>query len=266
MNPRDGMPGCWLSGRVMQWFSSRPPSSSLLAQEPEVGRVVGHPDVLGEADRRHRVEPALGHVAVVAVPDLAAVVEPLARHPLGSPARLLLGERDADRRDAVVQDGVTHHASPATADVEQPHTRPQLELAADQVELLVLGLLEGRVEGRVDRTGVGHRRAEQQLVEPVRHVVVVMDRLGVADPPVGEATSETAQLARGLLLGDLVDLRPVDAEEAGQLGQLPEGRACSGPGCPRCTAGRRRGCPRRSARGRGPPAGMRGRDRACSVR
>ena len=101
-------------------------------------------------------------------------------------------ERDAERGDAVVLDGVPHHPAPAAADVEQAHARPEVELAADQVVLGRLRLLEAGVRGRVAGAGVGHRRPEHHLVERVGHVVVVGDRLGVARAGVPQPVDRSA--------------------------------------------------------------------------
>ena len=48
-----------------------------------------HADVLGQPDRRHRVEAGLGDVAVVAVPDLGEVGQALVGDRLLRPRRLL---------------------------------------------------------------------------------------------------------------------------------------------------------------------------------
>src|ERR671932_1564173 len=95
-------------------------------------------------------------------------------------AGLRLGERDADRADAVAGGGVEQQRAPAAADVEEALAGPQAQLAADELELALLGRLErlvrvGEVGARVD-----HARAEEQLVEAVRDVVVVTDRRAVA--------------------------------------------------------------------------------------
>ena len=156
-------------------------------EEREVRRVVLHADVLDQPDRAHRVEVALAHVAVVAVAHLGDVVEALGLDALLGPGRLLAGERDAEDADAVVLRRVPDHAAPAAADVEQPHTGLQPDLAGDEVVLVRLRLLEGGVLGREARAGVGHRRSEHPLVERVRHVVVIADRLGVAVARVPQA-------------------------------------------------------------------------------
>ena len=145
-------------------------------QEPEVRRVVLHADVLGQADRGHRVEPRLGDVAVVAVADLGEIGQPFVGDRLLRPRRLLGRQRDADGLDAVTG-GVAHHAAPAAAHVEQPIARLQAQLLEHQPVLVVLRLLQRRVGLRIAGAGVGHRRAEHPFVERVRHVVVVMDGL-----------------------------------------------------------------------------------------
>ena len=90
-------------------------------------------------------KPVSRHVAVVAEAHLGDVVEALALDRLLRPGGLLARQRDADDLDAVVPRGVPDHPAPAAADVEQPHARLQAELAADQVVLRELRLLEGGV-------------------------------------------------------------------------------------------------------------------------
>ena len=70
---------------------------------------------------------------------------------------------------------------PTAADVEQAHAGPETELAADQFQLVVLGVVEGVgvvVGAGPVRAGVGHRRAEHDLVELIADVVVVGHRRG----------------------------------------------------------------------------------------
>ncbi len=75
---------------------------------------------------------------------------------------------------------MAHHATPPAADVEQPHTGLQAELAGDKVVLVLLSLLQGRVVSGVASAGVGHRRTQDHFVKTVRNVVVVTDGGGVA--------------------------------------------------------------------------------------
>jgi hypothetical protein len=93
--------------------------------------------------------------------------------------------------------GVTHQPSPTGADVEQALPRLEVELAADQVELLRLRVVQRRVGSRENRAGVGHRRAEHQLIEPVRDLVMMCDRRCITPPAV---TRETPAPGRGRLL------------------------------------------------------------------
>ena len=87
---------------------------------------------------------------------------------------------------AVVLGRVQDQRTPAAAHVEQPHARLQAELAADQLQLVPLGLgdavavpVVGRVGPEVG-AGVGHVVVEQGRVELVALVVVVADRVAVA--------------------------------------------------------------------------------------
>lgn len=155
--------------------------------------------MLGQADRADRVEVPLGDIAVVHEAHLGEVTEPLPVDRQLGPVGLLLRERDAERLDAVVLRGVADHATPAAADVEQPLTGLEVELAGDEVVLVLLRLLERRVGGGVDRAGIGHRRAEHHLVEAVGHVVVVVDDLRVASTTVPQALHDTAPPRQVLL-------------------------------------------------------------------
>ena len=142
-------------------------------------------------------KPVSSTCAVVHEPDLGEVVEPLLLDRLLRPRRLLARQRHAERLDAVLPRGVADHAAPAAAEVEQPLAGLEVELAGDQVVLGGLRLLERRVRGRVERAGVGHRRAEDVLVERVGDVVVVVDRLGVARHRVPHALDRRGASAAG---------------------------------------------------------------------
>ena len=89
--------------------------------------------------------------------------------------------------------GVNRQASPTAADVEHPLAGLQLELAADQLELGALGVLERRRSGLEQRAAVGHRLVKEQGEELVRDVVVVADRLGVAALRVAVARAGAAR-------------------------------------------------------------------------
>ena len=102
------------------------------------------PDVLEHADRADGVEGPVGHVAVVLDADLHQVVEAGLLDPLSGQLGLFDRQGDAHRRHAVVLSGVEHHRAPAAPDVEQAHARRQAQLATDEVELGLLGRLEGR--------------------------------------------------------------------------------------------------------------------------
>ena len=233
----------WLSARVMQWLSSRPPGRSLLLQQREVGVVVRDADVLEQADRADCVVVAARRVAVVAVDDrdLVRQAEPVG---LGlRPRGLLLRQRHGDDVDAVVRGGVARHAAPPATDVEQAHSRPEPELARDEVELRVLGVVQADVRLVEDGAGVGHRRPEHVLVEAVGHVVVLADRLAVAAPRVPQA-DERAPGTRRRLLRRGLSAGAADAARA--PGRAPAARPSAGtpeapvgPGRPARGTGRR---------------------------
>ena len=75
---------------------------------------------------------------------------------------------------------VDQQRPPAAADVEHAIERPELELAADQVELARLRGVERVVPRGVVRARVDHRRPEHRAVHLVRDVVVMADRFAVA--------------------------------------------------------------------------------------
>ena len=147
------------------------------------------PDVLGHADRGHRVERLAAEVAVVLQPDLDAVGEPGVGHPLAGEGGLRLADRDADDGHVVVRRGVDRHGAPAAPDVEEPSAGEavETELAADEVVLGGLGVREVGVGVHEPGARVRHRRAEHEAVEVVAHVVVVADGLGVASHRVAPA-------------------------------------------------------------------------------
>ncbi|CAM5562690.1 hypothetical protein STENM36S_01533 [Streptomyces tendae] len=73
---------------------------------------------------------------------------------------------------------VDRHGAPAAADVEEALTGAQVQLAADEFELVALGVLQGAALGRRGGpigAGVDHGGAEDEFVEVVAHVVVVAD-------------------------------------------------------------------------------------------
>ena len=146
------MPSCWLSGRVMQWLSSRPPGRSRSLQEREVRRVVLAPRCArsGRSRRPRRSRPRARRGSRMNRTS-ARSVSPSRSIASCAQVGLLAGQRHAERLDAVVLRRVPDHAAPAAADVEQPHARLEAELAGDQVVLVGLRLLQRRVRVRVDR-------------------------------------------------------------------------------------------------------------------
>ena len=191
--------------------------AQLALDEVEVGRVVAHPDVLGQPDRGDGVEPGLAHVAVVGVTHLGQVLQTLTTDRLLGPAGLLGREGGADDVHAPPR-GIPDHASPAAADVEQPVALLEAQLVEDEAVLVLLRLLEGGAVVRVARAGVGHRRAEDVLVEGVGDVVVVVDRLGIAGLGVPQALCDTTPAGQRLLRRGRGRLEQLDTERPGDGG------------------------------------------------
>jgi hypothetical protein len=145
-----------------------------------VGVDLAGADVLGHADARDRVEGLAGQLAVVRDADLDPVLEPELGHPPPRVLDLRAGEGDAEHADAVLARRVDREAAPPAADVEHTLAGLEVELAAHDLELLGLRLLERPGAAREDRAAVGHRRPEEEPEELGREVVVVADSAGVA--------------------------------------------------------------------------------------
>ena len=158
--------------------------------------IVGDAHVLDHADRGDLVVArARRNVAEVAVLDEAAPGKPLPRDPLRRPVRLRPGQGHAVGAHPIVLRGPDGQGAPAAADVEERLTGLQAQLAADEVELVRLRLLELAVGIAIVRAGVDHERVEEECIEVVRHVVVVGDRLRVvllAPPPLHARASFAA--------------------------------------------------------------------------
>jgi hypothetical protein len=187
------------------------------AQHLDVGRVVGLADVLAHLHRRDGVVRTVGDGAVVLQPDL----HPVAQTALGDPGvdeRLLLGrDRDAGDLRTEVLGGVQAQRAPATADVEEPIAVLEPELAAHQVELRGLCLLEGHVGALVVAGRVRHVPVEDQRVELVGEVVVVTDRL----PVTGQAVQAPADPGLG---AGRCGRQPQPTQVPGRAEQGREGR------------------------------------------
>ena len=150
------------------------------AHAAEERRIVRNPDVLDHADRGDLVEAGVrGQVTIVAVLDRAAPLEPFPADALGRVVGLRLRQGHAVGAHAVVLRRPDRQAAPAAPDVEQGLAGLELELAADQIELVPLGLLELAVGVAIVRAGVDHQRIEEERVELVGDVVVMGDRLRV---------------------------------------------------------------------------------------
>jgi hypothetical protein len=67
--------------------------------------------------------------------------------------------------------GVCHQRTPAAADVEQPHARPEIELAADQIQFGLLRLVEGAGVFPI-AAAIGHAWPEHRLIEIVSQIIV----------------------------------------------------------------------------------------------
>ncbi len=153
--------------------------------------------VLEHADGADGVVRTVAHVAEVAVAHFDAIAEPALGGTLAREVGLRLRQRDAHRLHAVVLGCVQQHPAPTTPDVEQAHPGLQRELAADELVLVGLRVLEGGGVVVPHRARVGERGPEHHLVEVVRHVVVVRDRRGVTLARVAAAVKARLLRRRG---------------------------------------------------------------------
>src|SRR5215510_8023081 len=146
----------------------------------EEARIVRDAHVLDHPDGGDLVVTrARGQIAQVAIFHEAAPLEALALDAGHGPVRLGLGEGYPVRGDAVVLHGPDAEPAPAAADVEQGLSGLEAELAAHEIDLVDLRLLELAVGLTVVGAGVGHERIQEEGVEVVGHVVVMGDGLGI---------------------------------------------------------------------------------------
>ena len=164
----------------MPWLRRRPCGRNSAAAAGEVGVELRQADVLEHADRADGVVRTVVHVAEVGEAHLDAVAQAALGGPLAGQLGLRTRERDADGVHAVVLGRVQQHAAPPTADVEEAHAGLEVELAADELVLVRLGVLQRGGVVVPHRAGVCERRPEHHPVEVVGDVVVVRDRGGVA--------------------------------------------------------------------------------------
>lgn len=166
-----------------------------LAHAREVERQILAADVLEHPDARDAVELPVDF-AIVLQADLDLVLEAGGLHARGGEIELVLRQRHAETRRAELLRGAQHERAPAAADVEQPLAGLELDLRQDMVDLLDLRGREIFIAVLEVRARVHHVLVEPQLVELVRHVVVVLDRLLVGALRVIEVAPHARELAR----------------------------------------------------------------------
>lgn len=165
-----------------------------LADAREIERQVLAADVLEHPDARDAVELAFD-LAIILQTNLDPVFEPRGLHAGGREVELVLRQRHAETRRAELLCGAQHERAPAAADVEQALAGLQLDLRQDVVDLLDLRGGEILVAVLEVRARVHHVLVEPQLVELVRDVVVVLDRLLVGALRVIEVALHAGELA-----------------------------------------------------------------------
>lgn len=154
-------------------------------------------DVFSHLDGGDRLVLTAFDIAVVTQLDVDQVVEATLAHAGEDGVALFAGEGHGRHLDLVVFGRVQGECTPTAADVEQPRSWPQPQLAADQFQLVALRFAQA-VFGVLtcpEGAGVRHRRIEQQLVELVGQVVVVADGRAVATG--GVASTQQPRAPRG---------------------------------------------------------------------
>lgn len=136
-------------------------------------------DVLEHPNRGYGIE-LTGDIAVILDLDGNSIAQPFLADPELRLGRLFRAQSHADGLDAVVLRGVAHQRPPAAPNVEEALPPLELQLAADQIELALLGI--GQRLLRIEEVGarVHHFRVEKQFEEIVAGVVVMADGLAVA--------------------------------------------------------------------------------------
>ncbi|OIQ88743.1 hypothetical protein GALL_293990 [mine drainage metagenome] len=137
----------------------------------KIGTVIFLPDMLEHTYRYNLVELPV---------DVAIVLE-LEAHwqadaTLLGKFQLFVRDRDADHLDPVAFGGKAGQSTPAAANLQQALSRFEFELAANQVELVVLGVFK-IVGMRPVAAGVAHAAVQHSLEHVVADVVVALTDL-----------------------------------------------------------------------------------------
>ncbi|MNS61036.1 hypothetical protein D3C72_940520 [compost metagenome] len=154
-----------------------------LDQALEGGKVLMHmgpAHMLEHADRGNLVKRLSRlELAVIHQQYLHAVLQALLGNQLLDIGMLVLGQRDARSPNAIVLCRPQQQAPPARAHIQKALARLQAQLAADQIELGLLGLRHIEIGLRVIRTRVDTARIEPQRIELVGDVVMKLDLLRI---------------------------------------------------------------------------------------
>src|SRR5438552_2106582 len=176
-------------------------------------------DVLEHADARDLVEDALArNIAIVLQAHLAAALESLLPDPSRGEFVLIPAERDARRPGAILLGCSQNERAPATADIQEPFARLELELVEDVIEFLFLSELQGIGLAAEIGAGIHHVPVQPQRVEVVRNVVVVLNGVAIAlaavAPNAPQSLAAVGSGAPGEAFGDAEHLqdRPFDSQ------------------------------------------------------
>ena len=137
---------CW-SAIVIACSTNVPPGLSRSLQAAKEGVEVLVADRLDHLDR-HQLVVLAAEVAVVVAQQRDAVLQARGVDALARPGVLFARDRGGGHAAAVVARGVQREAAPAGADLEHALAGPEVELAADAVELGDRRLLQASCPAR----------------------------------------------------------------------------------------------------------------------
>ena len=145
-------------------------------------REMADTDVLSHLKTGDLVVTTLGNgdITVVHAQNLALLLgDASLAHGVVAPGGLVASKSDTGDVGAVVDRGETGQGTPTASNVEKGLVLLEVNLFADNGQLVVLELLEGLLLVSVgnDTTGVDHARAKEETVEVITAVVVVADLL-----------------------------------------------------------------------------------------
>ena len=176
------------------------------------------------ADRNDPVEGALD-IAIVEKLEAHLSLDTRLLRPPSCHGELLFGQGNTEDRAAGDLVNGERRAAPTAADIERGHARRQMQFGEDMRKLMALGRFQ--VGGRIVEIGATILKVaiEEEVVEPVRQVVVVRNIAASAPVPIepaqsmrnapGEASGRAERLKAAAFLE-----RIVRSDEIGEIADI----------------------------------------------